>query len=521
MESRIDIIRTQGDRIDDRPFIEIEGKGFFTAELEQALRERRIDIAVHSLKDLPTEMPPDLAIAAVPERADPRDLLLVAEAHHDPKMAPLPLAPGARVGTSSVRRRAQLLNLRPDLAVESLRGNVPTRVRRLREGAHDAILIAQAGVSRLELDLGGLIAVPLDVDVFVPAPGQGALAVQVRAGDDRVVGPVAMLHDAGVAAVVDAERSLLGMFGGGCSLPLGAHILTDPDDSDRHTIMVYHSHDDGTHAVRVRASARDSLALARHAHERIRAASVGPGRNLAGKRVVVTREAADEDPLIAGLEAQGAVVVSFPVLEIVPDSDPDLEASTLAELDAYDWILFPSANAVRQLGERLARARRTLPEGARIGVVGPGTAAALRELGREPDLVPAQAISDALLDAMLSQNGTGRYRVLIPSAREGRTVLADGLATAGHDVVTLPVYRTRATDPSTLDVEALAGADYVLFASPSAVRHFTDVTDVPAGARVVTIGPVTSAEARARSVDVFTEATRHTMEGLIACLTKD
>jgi hydroxymethylbilane synthase len=516
--TRIEIIRTEGDRVIDRPFVEIEGKGFFTKELEDALRDGRIDLAVHSLKDLPTDMAPDLAIAAVPERADPRDLLLIAEPRHDPEAGPLEVAHGARVGTSSVRRRAQLLSLRPDLCVEPLRGNVPTRVRRLREGAYDAILIAQAGVARLGLDLDGLVARPLEVHTLVPAPGQGALAIQVRSSDARVGSIIGQLHDAETAAIVDAERSLLGRFGGGCSLPLGAHIARL---HGRHAIFAFYSREDGTDARRVLEESADLSTLPDRAYHGITdTGSNGRGR-LAGRRIVVTRQADPIDPLIAGLRELGAEVVSYPTIRIVPDTDPDLEQRALAELDTYDWVLFPSANAVRHFGDRLRAAGRELPRTVRIGVVGPGTAAALAELGREPDLVPEQAISDALLAELLDALEGGAARILIPSARDGRTVLADGLAGAGHDVLTLPVYRTTQPDPHALDPATLAGADYVLFASPSALRHFVEIAGVPTDARVVTIGPVTTSEARKHHVDVFAEARTHTMEGLIECLIED
>ncbi len=222
--ARLEIIRTRGDAIVDRPFTQIPGKGFFTEEIEAALRKGTVDLAVHSLKDLPTEDAPELAVVAVPPREDPCDCLLVAPASFRPEAAGLPLPQGARVGTSAVRRAAQLLALRPDLRVESLRGNVPTRLRRLQEGHFAAIVLAQAGLNRLNLPLGEMLALPLPVTQFVPAPGQGALALQAhRQRADLLCLCRQLLHDEETAAQVGAERAVLARVEGGCHAPLGAY----------------------------------------------------------------------------------------------------------------------------------------------------------------------------------------------------------------------------------------------------------------------------------------------------------
>lgn len=223
VETRLELIRTKGDRVQHLSFDKIEGKGFFTKELEDALLEKRVDLAVHSLKDLPSEDAPGLRVVAIPVREDVRDCLIMRPHAHDPEGKNVPLKTGMRVGTSAVRRKAQLLYLRPDVIPEDLRGNVPTRVGRLAEGRYDAIVLAQAGLSRLGLDLSAFVAVPLDPLVFVPAPGQGALALQCRADDKAVSAAVQPLHHAHDAAAVAAERILLNRLHGGCHLPLGAH----------------------------------------------------------------------------------------------------------------------------------------------------------------------------------------------------------------------------------------------------------------------------------------------------------
>ncbi|MGE5800827.1 MAG: hydroxymethylbilane synthase [Gemmatimonadota bacterium] len=212
------VIKTQGDAEIDRPLHELEGKGFFTKEIEEALLDGRIDVAVHSLKDLPTALPDGLALAAIPKRHDPRESLVGGTSLSD-------LPAGTRIGTSSLRRIAQVRFLRPDLQVVPLRGNVPTRVRKVETGdGLDAALLAIAGLERLELGHKASLIDPLDV---MPAPGQGALGIEIRADDRATRKALAPLHDRESAAAVSAERALLAALGGGCQAPVAAWVDDD------------------------------------------------------------------------------------------------------------------------------------------------------------------------------------------------------------------------------------------------------------------------------------------------------
>ena len=215
------IIKTRGDAEVDRPLHELEGKGFFTKEIEEALRDGRIDVAVHSLKDLPTMLPAGLMLAAVPKRADPAEALVTRDAGITSIAG---LAAGTKVGTSSLRRVAQIRYLRADLEIVPLRGNVPTRVRKVKEGRDglDAALLAGAGLERLEL--AGHIAARLDPLDVMPAPGQGALGLEVRADDRKARGALAPLEDAASACQVAAERGLLAALEGGCQAPVAAWV---------------------------------------------------------------------------------------------------------------------------------------------------------------------------------------------------------------------------------------------------------------------------------------------------------
>lgn len=211
--ARIEIIRTTGDKMTDVALAQVGGKGLFTREIEEALLAGRIDLAVHSLKDLPTALPEGLALAAVPAREDARDAVVGRPLSQ--------LEPGARVGTSSLRRTAQLRWLRPDLTIEPVRGNVDTRLRKLAEGRYEAIVLALAGLRRLGWE--ERIAEILPLETMLPAVGQGALAIEARQGDDVVWAACRPLEDADTRCAVSAERALLAALGGGCQVPIAAH----------------------------------------------------------------------------------------------------------------------------------------------------------------------------------------------------------------------------------------------------------------------------------------------------------
>lgn len=207
------VISTKGDRDQRSALSRIGGKGLFTAELETALRDRTIDFAVHSLKDLPTADPEGLVLGAIPVREDPRDALV-----GKPLEA---LGPGSRVATGSLRRKVQLEARVPGIAIEELRGNVDTRLRKLEERGLDGIVLAMAGLNRLGIARADVV--PLAREIMIPAVGQGALAVQCRRGDDRVLERLQPIEDGPTRSAIDAERAFLATYGGGCNVPAAAH----------------------------------------------------------------------------------------------------------------------------------------------------------------------------------------------------------------------------------------------------------------------------------------------------------
>lgn len=252
LECATKIITTQGDRVLDKALPEIGGKGLFTQELESELLSGQVDCAVHSLKDLPVGSPNGLVIAAIPERAEVRDVLISA---HGYTLETLPQ--GAVVGTSSRRRAAQLLHLRPDLRIENLRGNVDTRLRKALEGGYDAVIMAAAGLSRLGLEKAVMQYLPLEA--MLPAPGQGALAVQCRAADQETRSYLAAIDHMPTRRAVTAERAFLQGLGGGCALPIAAFAEITPIGHLRLIGRVLSP--DGQEMIEVQGEAEDALAL--------------------------------------------------------------------------------------------------------------------------------------------------------------------------------------------------------------------------------------------------------------------
>ncbi|MEP7354066.1 MAG: hydroxymethylbilane synthase [Acidobacteriota bacterium] len=252
VETRLEIIKTTGDKIQDVPLAKVGGKGLFTKEIEEALIDRSIDLAVHSMKDVPTELPDGLIISAIPEREEPRDALIgctIAE-----------LRDGTRIGTSSLRRSSQLLAYNPKLEIHMLRGNVDTRLRKQEEGQFDAIVLAAAGLRRLGWQ--DRIAELIPIDIMCPAVGQGALAIETR-NDGRLAQEIVrkLDHPATQAAVV-AERALLAMLGGGCQVPVGSHAQWVQGENGRQLHLIgLVAEPDGSRIIRAELSGTDPFLI--------------------------------------------------------------------------------------------------------------------------------------------------------------------------------------------------------------------------------------------------------------------
>jgi hydroxymethylbilane synthase len=255
----IEVIKTTGDKITDVALAKVGTKGMFTKEIEEALAAGRIDLAVHSLKDLPTEISPEFEIAAITKREDPRDVFCSTKFGN---IDGLPC--GARVGTSSLRRQAQLKALRDDLQIHPLRGNVDTRLRKLADGEYDAIILAAAGLNRLGKK--EFIRQVLPAEVMCPAAGQGALAIEIRAGDSVTRGCLGFLDDSAARLTTTCERALLNKLGGGCQVPIGA--LAELREDQLHLEAIVAS-PDGSLMLRESGEGRDPVALGEQVAENL------------------------------------------------------------------------------------------------------------------------------------------------------------------------------------------------------------------------------------------------------------
>lgn len=514
VETRIEIIKTTGDKITDVPLAQVGTKGLFTKEIEEALLDGRVDLAVHSMKDLPTEVPYGLTVAAIPEREDEHDAMVGSTLAG--------LAEGARVGTSSLRRSAQLHALRPDLVIESLRGNLDTRLRKLSEGRYDAILLAAAGLKRL--GWGDRISELLPSRVMCPAVGQGALAIETRDDNGEAFQIVRRLDHAVTRAAVTAERAVLGALGGGCQVPIGCHAAVE---AGLLHLMAIVASPDGRSMVRgektgaMDAAAELGSALAREmlnlGGRAILEGVYGPSP-LLGLRVVVTRAREQAGDLSAKLRARGAEVVEFSTIEIQPPADAAPLDRALTELAAYDWIVFTSANGVRSFGSR--GGHKSPGMRASVCAIGPATRQAAEDIGLRVSLMPDEYVAESLVAAFASIDLHGK-RILLPRAAVARDVVPDQLRRLGADVDVVEAYRTvvpaNAPERAAEIFREGARPDWITFTSSSTVKNFVAAAGLAAldRVRVVSIGPVTSATARKLGISVDAEAAAYTTDGLV------
>ena len=490
--SRIAVIETDGDR---RAPDSAWGEGAFVAAIERALLAGRVDVAVHSAKDVPTRDDPRLRIGAYLPRADPRDALVVRADALQRRLDDLP--PASRVGTDSPRRTGFLLARRPDLKVHPLHGNVDTRLRRLDAGETDALVLACAGLDRL--GLGDLIAERLEPSMVPPAPGQGAIAVQARSDDVRTLALLAALDHPPTRLAVEAERAFLSASGGGCRSPIGALATIDGDEV---AVLGGYARPDGSDTVfgHRRGPAGAGSALAREL-----AAELGGGagsratwRMRAG-RILVTRAADQGDELVSRLRQAGLDAVRVPTISIeleAPGGDLDAAAR---RLESYAWVVITSANGARAI---LGAAGRTSPglNAPSWGAIGPATRRILEGAGVEVAFEPSQSNGKTMAAELPIAVGD---LILVVRGDLADEDLALRLRARGAAVDDVIGYRTREAPEASRALLRAAITDgtfdAVVFTSGSTVRGLVtlagadalDVASIPA----VCIGPETAAEA--------------------------
>lgn len=461
LPSEIKIIKTQGDLIQHLSFDKLEGKGFFTKEIEAALLSGETDIAVHSHKDLPTESPAELMIAAVSDREDPSELLLIRKEAVDLSKK-FSLKKGAEVGTSSARRKSQLLAFRPDIQLKELRGNVPTRINKLREKGYDAILIAAAGVERLEIDLSDFHVEKLDPKEFIPAPAQGVLAIQIRASDTDLYKALQSMNHVAVANTIGIERKVLNLFQGGCQMPVG----------------VYAEYDEDQELYKVRASkaaAWDTLPVSVYmesaSHEGMAERIVEKIGHVKPCRVFITRDLRSDNYLQNVLPGLGFKLEGRALIETI--------AVPFQNVPDCDWIFFSSKQAVKFF----FRQKPNL-NGQKFACVGKATSEELRKFGQRADFIGSSTDTKMTGKQFAAKVGSGK--VLFPQAKGSMRSIQQQFVKA-EQVIDLVVYETIKKNDG-----PAPEADMIVFTSPSNVEAWFERFRVESNHKVIAMGDATA-----------------------------
>lgn len=464
-EVQIKIIATKGDTSQqwNTSFDKLEGKGFFTKELEEELLAGTIDVAVHSHKDLPTEHPEGLIIAGVSSRENPADWLVMREECMDESQK-FSLKPNAKVGTSSARRKSQFLAFRPDVEITDLRGNVPTRINKLREGQYDAILLAAAGLERLELDLSDFHVEQLEPTEFIPAPAQGVLAWQIREDDYKLTDVFDAICDYDVLVNINIERRILNLLDGGCQLPLGAFCDVEMNEHDRKLFKVSVAVADAwnTQPKQLYYETTNTEDLPEKIVEHI--------HRISGKSIFISREAYENNNLNRWLSSLGFTIENKSLI--------DLKKLTIKELPKSDWLFFSSKHAVEFFFMQKPEIGTT-----KIGCMGKGTSQVLREYGRRADFIGTSTDTKLVGKQFAARVGPGK--VVFPIARDSMRTIQWQFAKP-QNVIDLPIYATLKVPH-----EVSTKTDILVFTSPSNAESYLEKNSVQPHQKVIAMGEST------------------------------
>ncbi len=475
-DAELIIIKTKGDQIQHLSFDKIEGKGFFTKEIEQALIDEEIDVAVHSCKDLPTALPPNLKIAAYSKRANPADILLVRRASMD-KLQPFDLKTAAVVGTSSSRRKAQLLSFRPDVVLKDIRGNVPTRIQKLRNGDFDAIVLAAAGIERLALDIVDLHSVELKPWQFIAAPAQGVLAYEIRKGDEEMERILrATVHSKEDAEIVGIERSLLNAFDGGCHIPLGIYAKKDREDASKIDLWISKAEntDDIIRRLHLNLPSKEKIDL-----DRIVSYF---STKLVPRHVFISRSEPFEDYLSTHLNKLN---YSINYQSFISFNAVDFEAN----LTEYNWLFFTSKKGV----DFFFNSVKKLPDSLKIAAINIGTASYLATTYKYAvDFVGGGA---SITDIANQFGAIHPGKVLFPQAKKSRRSIQKQLGNQ-IEATDLIVY-----DNQPLDHFERREEEMLIFTSPMNAQTYFSKYSLTAHQKVVSIGQSTSKALQLLQID--------------------
>lgn len=490
-EVEIKIFKTQGDKIQHLSLDKLEGKGFFTKELEDALLNNEIDLAVHSHKDLPTVSPEGLLIAAVSEREDPSELILIRKDAYDGTLE-FSFKKNAVIGTSSARRKAQLLSFRKDIEIKDIRGNVPTRIQKLRERQFDAILLAKAGVSRLALDLSDLIVYEVNPKKIVPAPAQGVLALQIRESDEKLNNFLQAINQTDVQACIGIERKLLNLFEGGCHMPLGAYAISD-NGIFKLWVSKANEADDIPQRLYIESVEADGMAE--------RALKILNANPLKDKNIFISRSTNEVSFLKTSVEASNAILTGVSGIQTKTIALPKKDY-TEAQI-----IFFNSKNAVQHFFKQ----EPLLSKDVKYAAFGPGTEKAIYQQGFEVDFSGKSSDPMKVAAQFLSKFADGK-RIVFPKALQSLQSVSSILS-RHHFVEQVDVYET-----SSIENVELPEADVYVFTSPSNVTAFASSLE-NIKTKVVAIGPSTAEAITLKGIKVHAVSERADDAGLLDAIT--
>jgi hydroxymethylbilane synthase len=527
------IIKTKGDKILDVPLSKIGDKGLFTKELETAMFDNETDMAVHSLKDLPTTFPFGAKLGAVLKRGDVRDALISTD---NRKISDL--TPNDVIATSSLRRKAQLLRINKDFKIVEIRGNVNTRIRKMQEGYCNVMLMAAAGLQRLEMS--EFISELIEPEVMIPACSQGAIAIEIRENDPFIENLLSKINDSDTMITTAAERAFLKTLEGGCQIPVGSYSNIE---GERFTITGFISNIDGSKFLKetatgdVENAVALSVQLAKKLYseggkeilEEIRQFNLPEAQGnlpLSNKVIISTRAVESGDTLPDLLKARGADVISLPMIDIVPTAIEKHEKEILQHIEQFDWIFFTSKNGVVNFFRHLldVNGKTELPSVIKIAAIGNKTAAELEYYGYGADFMSHGNNSDDFVDNFNKICNPKRLRMLVALGNLADDTLLKGFSKE-NDVKRIDVYQTvlpKAADNSVIDMIRDNKYDLIVFTSPSTFQNFCYFygKEDLAAVKMASIGTTTTKAIKDAGVAPLITAKKSSAEGLCEAITE-
>jgi len=523
----ITIIKTKGDKILDVPLSKIGDKGLFTKELEVAMFDDEIDMAVHSLKDLPTTFPDGVKLGAVLKRGDVRDAVISS---NNRKLSDL--TPHDIIATSSLRRKAQLLRINKNFKIIEIRGNVNTRIRKMQEGYCDVMVMAAAGLQRLGMD--EFITDLIDPNIIIPACGQGAIAIEIKDNNPFIENILSKVNDEETMITTAAERAFLKNLEGGCQIPVGSYSYIK--DKIFHFTGFISSIGGSKYLnesaiVPVDQAIETATSIAKklfdtggkdilEAIRRYNIPDVNEKSSIKDKVIISTRAVEPGDALPDILSSHGARLISLPVIEIIPSPLSEADKELLNTIDTLDWIFFTSKNGVANFFKHLLdiKGSTELPSSVKKAVIGGKTALELDYYGYAPDFISSGNTSEDFLKQFYNDCRPQNKNILLSLGNLADDALMNSLSKE-NNVKRINVYQTikpKTADLSILDLIRQNKYDLIVFTSPSTFYNFCsfyDPSDIKL-LKIASIGATTTTAIENAGVKPLLTARQSNVEGL-------